>query len=149
GFALSVVSPIKQYPDFNLMTAEQLDAFLESSRLDQWERTELRKQEKKNDYYRQQIAWRDVIEAQKLARENHIYFLTNGIFILQTLKKQFDEIDDLIWHALVEEEENLSMKLFPRETKKGTALRKEGEGLLKALEKEIQSRLWDAESVKV
>jgi hypothetical protein len=147
GMALSVISPIQSYPDFDRMTANQLDSFLESSPLVKWEQDELRNETKKSDYYINRISWHRVSDAKQTARETHIYLRKNGIFIMPTIKQRFDEIDQLVWDVLVEYEANLTMNQRPRQSKQNEALRKNGEGLLKSLGEQVQGRLWNAESV--
>jgi len=145
GTALSVVSPIQGYPDPDHMSGPELDAFLSSSELEKWKQDELKAQENKFDYYRKRISVRRWAKAWQVAQDNHFFLRKNGIFILQNMRQQFDQIDQLIWDALIEHQANRDTR--PRDTRKATELHKEGEKLLKRLEGEVQSRLWNAESV--
>jgi hypothetical protein len=146
GLALSVVAPLQSYPDLDHASAAQLEQFLASSELDQWEQDELRSKSQKTDYYRGRIAWRRLAEARLKSRETHIFLRKNGIFILPSIRKKFDVLDQMIWDALVEHETNLTMDAFPRMTDKAVALRGQSDDLLKELEGEVQNRLWNAES---
>jgi hypothetical protein len=148
GLALSVISPLQSYPDLDRMSAPQLEQFLASSPLDLWEQDELKGKSQKMDYYRGRIAWRRLAEAREKSRETHIFLRKNGIFILPSIRKKFDVLDEMIWDALVEHETNLTMNAFPRLTQKADALRRQSDALFKELEGEVQSRLWNAESIE-
>lgn len=147
GLALSVVSPLQSYPDLDRMSVAQLDQFLASSHLDQWEQDELRSSSQKTDYYRGRITWQRLAEARLKSHETHIFLRKNGIFVLPSIRKKFDVLDQMIWDALVEHETNLTMNGFPRMTQKADALRRQSEPLLKELEGDVQNRLWNAESM--
>lgn len=144
GATLALTSPIQSYPDLDRMTPEHLAEFLEKSPLASWERNELSQANKKTDYFREHIFWHRLNEARGYCRESHAYLRRHGIFVHAEIKEKFSILDDLIWNALGEHEINQQMKLIPRITDRGDALRSKGEALLKDLETIVQERLWNS-----
>jgi hypothetical protein len=142
----ALISPFQEYPDIDRMPEIALAEFLAASPLHGWEKQELLKAEKKNDYYIKRIYWHRVSDTRKTFRESHVYVKKNGIFMLEAMRKKFDEIDEMMWAALIEHEVNEEHDVRPREREKMRAFQKQGPELLKQLESEVQSRLWNRDA---
>lgn len=143
--ANSFVSPYRQYPDLNKMTATHLTEFLESSTLNGWEKEEVLAASDKTDYYIKRIFWHSMDDVQTSARKSHICILKKGIFLQPDLRKKFKDIDDVIWKALNEAENNERFKVYPLDFTKRDVLLKEGPKLLEELEQLVQGRLWNTD----
>jgi hypothetical protein len=74
----------------------------------------------------------------------HKYIARNGIFIEPTLRAKMSELDDLIWKAITEQEQEISFP-NPREGRYAASEKflKEGPLLHQQVEREIQGILWD------
>ena len=77
-----------------------------------------------------------------------IYLLKNGIFIQADLKARFTELDDLIRATLIEYEVGMQHGHGISMHKELEKLIQRGPVLLKALETEVQGRLWDSQETK-
>jgi hypothetical protein len=142
GFAASVVSRFQSSPDLDPMRSDQLDDFLAHSELAEWERQLVRDAKEKTNAYRDQIEPYKIARARKASRKFYFYFRRNGIFIREPIKQQFEALDELIVSALTEHQMNFQHRT--REFKSIDRLASEGEKMVKALEAEVQKRLWDS-----
>ena len=107
------VSPFQRYPDLNKMTATQLQEFLDSSSLENWEKEEILGAKDRSESYIERIFWHTLQSTNKTAREFNIYLLKNGIFLQPELREKFQNINDLIWKAIGEIESNKRYQVFP------------------------------------
>jgi hypothetical protein len=87
-----------------------------------------------------------IARAKKVSRRFYLYFRRNGIFIREPIKQQFEKLDQLMLDALTEHQMNFQHKA--REFKSIDRLASEGEKMVKALEAEVQKRLWDSAQQK-
>jgi hypothetical protein len=140
-----LVASLRSYPDVNRMTTQHLGEFLAKSELAQWEQEELKQATDKTRYYIERISWREIFEAKKAYGKFQIYFLKNGIFIPADLKVKFSELDDLIRGALIEHEVAKQHGHAISQQEELMKLIKTGPTLLKALEADVQSRLWNSQ----
>lgn len=141
----ALVSPMQSYPDLGQMADAQLQEFVVSCDLNQWEKAELLAAKDRSEYYMKHIFWYRLSEAKDVARESHVYIAKNGIFLPPDIKAKFVTLDALVWEALDEHEQNERYKTIPRDSKKQQALRLEAPEQLKALELVVQGRLWNSE----
>jgi len=142
GIIMSLVSPLQSTPDLNRMRQDQLEDFITTSKLPEWQRQLVRDAADKTSAYRNQIEPFKITRARKASRKYYLYFRKNGIFIREPIKQKFDELDELLIAALAEHE--LNFQTQTREFKSIGRLSKEGELMVKALEAEVQKRLWDS-----
>lgn len=138
----SFISPFQQYPDVNRMTDEHLEEFLQGTPLKGWQKKELLEAGDKNKYYQQAIYWYNASRAREKYREFSSYLMQNGIFVPEPLKSNFSEISDLLWGALIEHEMNEEHDFRPRHRDDQKKLDERGPELLRAIEAEVQGRLW-------
>jgi hypothetical protein len=138
-----VIAALQTYPDIDRMEEAQLDEFLESSPLESWRKSELKKAPDKNKYYQDAIFWHRLSQARAAARKSANYLLMNGIFLPAGMKDRFDQIDMLGWEALTEYEINKVHDIRPATRTKQIQFTKEGEALVKSLEGDVQKRLWN------
>jgi hypothetical protein len=146
GHVQSVTTALQQYPDLDRMIPEHLTEFLEKSPLNNWEKEKIKKEPKKTDYYTRAINHHKAWEARKTYIDFYEYFRKNSIFIREEIKAKFDTLSELAHGALVEHEiwlqDSINFDIWDTRRKFG----KEGGDLLKALEQEVQKRLWDSQS---
>jgi hypothetical protein len=136
------VSALQSYPDIDRMNPAHQKEFIDSSPLQGWQKEELAKEKNKTDFYRKQIFWHKLDEAQRKSRDASIFLVKNGIFIQEQIREKLTKMSDLIWNALVEHQINEEHDMRPRERKSVGRLNDEGEPLMKALEADIHRRLW-------
>jgi hypothetical protein len=145
GQAIAFSSALQSYPDLDRMTDDQLEEFLNGTSLQAWEKSELKAEKKRTDYFIKRIFWHRLSDARAACREHHSYLKKNGIFIPADLRAKFYQLDTLIWDALTEAEINESMQVMPRALDNARALQDRGPKLLDELEREVQSRLWTSQ----
>jgi hypothetical protein len=148
GIILALTSALQQYPDLDRMNESHLDEFLKESPLMSWQKDEIKATGKKTDYYIKAIAWHKISKARDACRELDIYLRKNGIFIPEPTKSKFTELDKLIFDTLVEHEINEQDQVRPRLRESSKKLGEQGGPLIKALEQEIQNRLWNSEEAR-
>jgi hypothetical protein len=142
GVIMSVVSRYQSTPNLSEMRPGQLEDFLENSELAEWQRQAVRDAEDKTAEYRNQFEPFKIAHARTATRDFFLYFRKNGIFIRDPIKRRFDAIDQLMHSALKEHEMNFQH--HTREFKYIDLLASEGEKMVRALETEVQTILWDA-----
>lgn len=142
GIIMSVVSRLQSTPDLNAMQIDQFEDFIVHSKLAEWQRQLVRDAKDKTSTYKNQIKPFKIARAKKASRKFYLYFRKNGIFIREPIKQQFDALDQLMLAALSEHEMN-----FQHQTREYASIDRfnsEGEKMVKALEAEVQKRLWDS-----
>jgi hypothetical protein len=145
GVVSSITSPIQSYPDLDRMNDQQLDEFLENSPLANWQKQEIKNTSRRNEYYTKAIAWHKISKGRDAIRELYVFLRKNGIFIPEPTKTMFANLEQLIYNALLEYEINETHQIIPRQLNDQDKLRKEGEVLIKQLEKDVQDRLWSSQ----
>jgi hypothetical protein len=145
----SFISPFQQYPDVNRMSEAHMEEFLESSPLAGWQKAELKEARDKNKSYQKAIYWHNAARARDGYREFSTYLMRNGIFIPEPLKSKFTELSDLLWDALIEHEMNEEHEFRPRHREKQKDLDTKGPNLLKAIETDVQGRLWSLHATEI
>lgn len=142
GIIISLVSRYQSHPDLNGMRPDQAEDFIVNCNLAEWQRQLVRDAKDKTNAYRDQIEPFKIARAKKASRKFHLYFRKNGIFIREPIKQQFGALDELMLSALSEHLMNFQHQT--REFKSIDRLASEGEKMVKALENEVQQRLWDS-----
>jgi len=146
GHVQAVATAMQQYPDLDRMIPEHLTEFLEKSPLDNWEKEKIKSEPKKTDYYARAINHRKAWEARNTYIDFYQYFRKNSIFIREEIKAKFDTLSELTHGALIEHElwlqDSSNFNIWDTRRK----FSKEGSDVLKALEQEVQKRLWDSQS---
>ena len=146
-YTRNTVSPLQSYPDIDKMTPEHQQEFVNTCRLETWEKNELRRVEKKTDYYQNHIKWHDLHEVKIKSRAAHVFLLQNGIFFSEEVRTAFQEIDDMIWDAVTEHELNVEYPNEHRQREKIRILVEKGEALLRAVEAKVRDRIWPKDKV--
>jgi hypothetical protein len=146
---VSFTSALQSYPDLNSMSTPHLEDFIASCKLSEWQKTELRESKDKSKYYIDAIYWHKLSEARNTLSTYHVYLKKNGIFIPEPLKTKFSEMDDLLFHTLIEHDLNEKNERRPREGHWQSKLQKEGLGIMNSIETEVQGRLWSAHATDV
>jgi hypothetical protein len=142
GIIMSVVSRVQSTPDLNAMQPDQLEDFIVNSELAEWQQQLIRQAKDKTSAYRNQIEPFKIARAKKASKKFYLYFRRNGIFIREPIKEQFDKLDQLMLDAL--NEHQMNFQHGTREFKSIDRLNSESKKMVKALEAEVQKRLWDS-----
>ena len=144
--AFYTIQPIalgfQQYPDLDQMSAERLDEFLETSPLTALQKTELKASSNKVKYYGEVKTHYDLNKAIDVYNTFHASLSKNGIFIVDEVKRKFAAVDQMLKEAIIERQ------VQPTKFDKGAALHEQGQALLKALEREVQGRLWSSQDTR-
>jgi hypothetical protein len=143
------ISPFQQYPDVNRMSGPHLEEFLKDSQLMEWQKVELREAKDKTSYYSKAIFWHRRTSARNSLNQFHLYLIKNGIFIPESLRSNFSQMDDLLWEALREYLFNEEHEIRPRKREKQELLDENGPALLKAIETDVRSRLWSSHANEI
>lgn len=80
--------------------------FVEACRLPAFRKQELRTLQgaDRDEYYQRWIFWTDIAEAKSLQKDFRNFLVMNRIFMTENLRKQFTEIDRLIFSVLTAQE---------------------------------------------
>jgi hypothetical protein len=136
-------------PNLDLMSEEQLNDFLSKSPLANWEQTELKAAADKTKYYASHVVFHLLNDTLTAYSSYGLYMRRSGIFIERGLRDKFHEIDKLMIEALTEQKINVLQRqdLLTWNWEKLAALEEKGKLLVEALEREVQGRLWNADSI--
>jgi hypothetical protein len=134
---------LQSYADVGKMSEAQLVEFLSSSPLQNWEREELKASADKNKYYQRALFGHRYYQCREKYREAHVYVLKNSIFMPNDIRRDFNQLDGLLWGALNEHHINEVHDIHPRERSGVNALRDQGNILLASIEEKIQKQLRD------
>ena len=144
--AFYTIEPIaigfQQYPNLDEMSADRLEEFLEKSPLTGVQKTELRSEANKIQYYRAVKTMHDLNTAINSYNQFHLLVAKNAIFIVEPIKTAFLSLDQMLKEAIIERQ------VQPQKFDKGVILNERGKQLLKALEEGIQGRLWSSQDSK-
>jgi hypothetical protein len=144
--AFYTIEPIaigfQQYPNLDEMSADRLEEFLEKSPLTVVQKTELKSESNKVQYYKAVKTMHDLNTAIDSYNQFHLLLAKNAIFIIEPIKAAFLAMDQMLKDAIIERQ--VQPQLFD----KGVILNEKGKQLLKALEEGIQGRLWSSQDSK-
>ncbi len=101
------VSLLKEIPDFSRMNDDEFTNWLDSSKLSVKERDSLSSAKDKNKTYIRILDFQALQRAHEDFLNFHTYFNENRIFISPDIKKELEQIDDLIWSVWLDK--NLSL----------------------------------------
>lgn len=104
GAVFQVAKPLRQYPDFNRLSAEQFEALLKESRLMDFQKEELRNAPDRLKYYREALFWVELGEAKSARVGLNNYLALNSIFMTGSLREQFREINNAFANVISSEE---------------------------------------------
>ncbi|MFA5923884.1 MAG: hypothetical protein WC856_21765 [Methylococcaceae bacterium] len=141
-YVRSFTSSIQSYPDIDRMNPAQQEEFIAGCRLQDRQKAELMQTTDKYQYYQNAIFWHKLAEANEKSSDANTYLIKNGIFINEELRQKFTVIHNLFWNALTEHQTNKQYDVLPRNHDHINRLITDGDDLMKALEREIHTRLW-------
>lgn len=137
--------PITEVSNLDKMGEAQFKEYVEGSPLAKWQKDELLGiTSDKTRYYSNAIFWHQLNDVNVRYRELHSYLLKNGIFLQESIEKEFSEIDDLIWNALNERKREHQRPNSSIDTNDWQILASAQNGKLKNLQKAVRERVWDA-----
>jgi hypothetical protein len=139
---VSVALPLQQWPNLNTYTPEQLDSFLETCELQEFQKAELRKQEDKLSYYQGRAYWARLGTAQMKFQEFRTYLRYNKIFLSRDLFDLFHGIEVSMIEAQVQlEEPDKDEQPWSGMSKVFKKLSEDVNASMKGLESAVQKRL--------
>jgi len=104
--AFYTIEPIaigfQQYPNLDEMSTDRLEEFLEKSPLTVVQKTELRSESNKVQYYREVKTMHDLNTAIDSYNQFHLLFSKNAIFIVEPIKTAFLALDQMLKEAIIE-----------------------------------------------
>ena len=89
----SITLPLQQWPDLNHYTAAELESFLNTCELPDFQKEELRKAGDKQGYYEEKAYWVRLGTASKKFNEFRNYLRYNKIFLSRDLFELFTQIE--------------------------------------------------------
>ena len=137
----SLTAPLQSYPNLDFYSPAQLEEFLSGSKLRESHREEIRDAKKKTESYQKINFWYRLTDAYKAFQDFHNYVRYNRIFLHADLFSRFKQIDDLLYHSLVDSEVGKEAEEYKmiRDAYKRT--KEEVEPLVDEIEKLVQQRL--------
>lgn len=141
----SLVASIQTYPDLNRMQPAQLEEFIVKCELAEWQKDELRASTNMTEYYRDNIYWHRLQGAQNALRAANVTLSKSGIFIRPEIKTNLDDLLDLAWRAISEDEINHQHNPQPRLREDIAKLNSQGDKIRAELEQQIRERLYAPE----
>jgi hypothetical protein len=136
----------QEFPDLNKMSSVALDEFLDKSKLQDYEKQELKKAPDKLEYYQECIFRYKYVDAHKEFSEFHNFIVRNRIFFSSDLQEKFIKIDDIMWSAIIDRKVGYEAKDHEMWTKAYKQIRDEVEPIKKEIEILVQQRLHFAEA---
>jgi len=136
--------------DFANMTDLQAEAFIEGSDLKDWQKQELRQKttiEERNVYYRKATDLLEDAECSSARRKALTFVERRAIFLRPDIKQRLIELHELIYKALLENQNNLRLAEMGRHERHDSdahKLKVEGQPILQEIEKKIHERLWSS-----
>jgi hypothetical protein len=104
GAVFQAVSSFKQFPDLNGMSEPQFEEFLSNCALPSFARDELRHAEDRIQYYAKITREIGLSDARTARISLNNYLAVNSIFMTQSLRQQFKEINQALAEVLINEE---------------------------------------------
>lgn len=141
GHVSNLADPLKQYPDLNRMTQDQLEGFLNKSRLRDDQKKGLLKENDKTKNYMDSIFWHELDDAISAVSKFHNYLLYNKIFLSIDLFDLFKKVDDLLNNAIVDQELGTKFKDFKMKLDYYKKTKKDIEPIVLRIESLVQDRL--------
>lgn len=145
GHLASLASPLQEFPNLNQYTEAELEVFLSSCPLYNFQKEELRQQDDKMAYYRDKIFWIRLNQARIKLDEFRTYLRYNKIFLTGDLFSLFSKIEEVMIKAEIELEMRAPDEPFrsQRERASGTwkELRNGVEPVMIEVESAVQRRL--------
>ncbi len=140
----ALISPVQSYPNLDRMKPQELEHFLASENLPDYQKDDIRNASQKLEVYKGIRFWRtyNLVAQKRLEFDQH--FLRNRMFVKNDIKIQIHALSDLIWEALSErkfEEEHPNPR--PDRYVKCNKLREDGPKMLNDISAAIESRLWN------
>lgn len=147
----SLIAIFKEGVDLTNMSDGQLDAFLDRSEMDEWQKTELKAQGKfqRSSYYSNVERNRELYNALLAGQEFNLAVHRGSIYINPDAFQKIDVFANRIWSVLMEWKLNAQMRIegdsvekIDKETDPIALYRKGGQEAFDDLGKYLRSRYW-------
>jgi hypothetical protein len=104
GAVFNVITALKRFPDFSRMSEPQFEEFLNSCRLADFKKSELREATDRQRYYHEAVFWVELDDAKRAQTALNNYLAINSIFMMESLRQQFADINRALATVLISEE---------------------------------------------
>lgn len=140
GATYQLVKAFRQWPDLDVMPEEQLDAFLASTRLAEFQKNEIKGCKGKLKRYQEILSWYELDDSKKAQIELNNYLAVNSIFMTEALRQQFREINRLLLDVIIHEQ--AARRYTGSESEGSSSARMERiSEMFNSIEAEVQRRL--------
>jgi hypothetical protein len=141
GLVTWLVSPGQEYPNLDRMNPLQLNEFLDSSKLTNSQKEEIRSATKKDDSYQEIIFWLRLHRVEKAISDLQNFVARNGIFFPSEIKQNFKKISELLWSAVISKKVGYKAEDYQMQSEGWKQIKNEAEPIYKSLEEAIQNHL--------
>lgn len=138
---ISLLSPVQSFPNLYRTKPNQLDEFLKTSRLLDWQKDEIRTSSEKVNTYQKHIFFHHLSDTKRECRDFHIYISKNAIFFPSAVKEMLLKASDLFWSATTSKEIGNESGDFKIAREGWEKINSEFEPLFKEIEVKIHERL--------
>jgi hypothetical protein len=104
GAMFNVVKALKRVPDFSRMSGPQFEEFLKTCRLADFKKNELKDAKDKERCYSEALFWLELEDAKKAQIDLNNHLAVNSIFMTESLRQQFSDINQALAEVLISEE---------------------------------------------
>jgi hypothetical protein len=104
GAVFHLVKALKQFPDFSRMSELQFGEFVKGCRLPEFQKNELRAAKDRLKYYEEAIFWVELGDAKHAQADLNNYLALNSVFMTESLRQQFSEINRALAELIISEE---------------------------------------------
>ena len=145
---LGFVSPMQSYPDLDRMNSQELEYFLESSAIPEYQKEEIKCSSKKLDIYIRIRFWESFNIVDKKGFDFDQYFLINRMFVREDIKTLVEKLSEMMWKALSEKKiEKEYPDPRPGRWEKSEIFLKDGKDIFDEIGRTIELRLWNSTDV--
>lgn len=150
AIALGFTSRFQRFPDLGSMHEPMFLGFLARLEFEPWQIDELQSSKvgDRDAKYQDMDFWRALGDATNAHAELQNYFHANGIFIQPEIKAKILSMSKMIKAALIErQDDKYNQILGEGRFEKGDFLQRNAESGLEDIERSVQLRLWEANSI--
>ncbi|WCJ62790.1 hypothetical protein [Agrobacterium tumefaciens] len=149
GWAWSYISPLQSYPDIDRMDQEELDEFLEGKPFSKAQKRDISVATKRLETYKDISERYKYADAMDKIRDFNIAYRKQGIFLQPEIKKDMNDLFQMIRGAVIEHQINQEDKPRPRLRDGYKKLDSEGKVLFEKIEQGIVDRLWESTTTEL
>lgn len=102
GKAHHAITALREYPDLDRLTTQQLEEALKNCRVSDHDKSAISRlpSGERNEYYLNAMQWVELAEAEKAQVRFHNYLVRNRIFMTRELHELFSAVDQMLYLSL-------------------------------------------------